>query len=119
MVESFVWSHKIYSFEFLDPPELYSQIIYAIKAGLRSWGLARELLFDSAFNVHEGNSKTFETSAARWHLETQGLVLKALDRADSSNPNEFFPNMGPRCGIRKAPLILLNNHTECRKWGNS
>lgn len=114
-VESFVWSHKIYSFDFSGPARvvLTNHLCYRSRT---HWGLARDLLVDS---VHEGNSKTFESSAARWYLEAQGLVLKALDRADSSNSIFFFffANMGPGCGIRNAPLVLLSNHTECRNWG--
>lgn len=115
-VESFVWSHKIYSFDFLDLPELLTNhLCYWSRT---HWGLARDLLVDS---VHEGNSKTFESSAARWYLEAQGLVLKALDRAATSKSNEFFffANMGPGCGIRNVPLVLLSNQLNAENWGQS
>lgn len=77
------WAQIIYQ-------RLCSQIIYAIKAAI---GLGRSsescLLTLCIQHAYESHSKAFETSAARRYLEAQGLVLKALDRANSGNLNEF------------------------------
>lgn len=65
-------------------------MMYAIKAAT-GLGRSSESCLSTLCIQHacESHSKAFETSAARQYLEAQGLVLKALDRANRGNLNEF------------------------------